>query len=233
MKRLIGTRPMSTEDGVYIGTLRPGGLVLTFTCQVLDVDISRPPDHIGTDELPHQGGVIPGDPQTKKNGIVRGIPGTKRANDDRVEKGRPASGTQRLQNGLVFGDLISSGGHQRVVTVLKGHREIDNHGKLLASLVTLFYFDVATSSSIERQAAASTGRLLCYDADTSSIHLVAETPLLGPLGPNSRKPFLLRTMVDFNHDFLSASDPSGSEASILEDFSVRSFKLCRDFVYLL
>ncbi|GFQ99651.1 hypothetical protein TNCT_559411 [Trichonephila clavata] len=134
MKRLIGTRPMSTEDGVYIGTLRPGGLVLTFTCQVLDVDISRPPDHIGTDELPHQGGVIPGDPQTKKNGIVRGIPGTKRANDDRVEKGRPASGTQRLQNGLVFGDLISSGGHQRVVTVLKGHREIDNHG--LATLLS-------------------------------------------------------------------------------------------------
>ncbi|GFQ99647.1 hypothetical protein TNCT_559391, partial [Trichonephila clavata] len=184
----------------------PGGLVLTFTCQVLDVDISRPPDHIGTDELPHQGGVIPGDPQTKKNGIVRGIPGTKRANDDRVEKGRPASGTQRLQNGLA---------------------------SCWPPLVTLFYFDVATSSSIERQAAASTGRLLCYDADTSSIHLVAETPLLGPLGPNSRKPFLLRTMVDFNHDFLSASDPSGSEASILEDFSVRSFKLCRDFVYLL
>ncbi|GFQ99088.1 hypothetical protein TNCT_724471 [Trichonephila clavata] len=99
--------------------------------RVLDVDISRPPDHIGTDELPHQVGVFPGDPQTKKNGIVRGIPGTKRANDDRVEKGRPASGTQRLQNGLVFGDLIISGGHQRVVTVLKGHRKIDSHGLAL------------------------------------------------------------------------------------------------------
>ncbi|GFQ99652.1 hypothetical protein TNCT_559421 [Trichonephila clavata] len=111
----------------------PGGLVLTFTCQVLDVDISRPPDHIGTDELPHQGGVIPGDPKRRRTESFAD-PGTKRANDDRVEKGRPASGTQRLQNGLVFGDLISSGGHQRVVTVLKGHREIDNHG--LATLLS-------------------------------------------------------------------------------------------------
>ncbi|GFQ63835.1 hypothetical protein TNCT_482961 [Trichonephila clavata] len=60
--------------------------------------------------------------------------GTKRANDDRVEKGGLASGTQRLQNGLVFGDLIISGGHQRVVAVLEGHRKIDNHG--LATLLS-------------------------------------------------------------------------------------------------
>ncbi|GFV74012.1 hypothetical protein TNCV_904431 [Trichonephila clavipes] len=36
--------------------------VLTFARQMLNVDISRPPDGIGADELPHQHGISPGDP---------------------------------------------------------------------------------------------------------------------------------------------------------------------------
>ncbi|GFV74000.1 hypothetical protein TNCV_904391 [Trichonephila clavipes] len=36
--------------------------ILTFARQMLNVDISRPPDGIGADELPHQHGISPGDP---------------------------------------------------------------------------------------------------------------------------------------------------------------------------
>ncbi|GFV74004.1 hypothetical protein TNCV_904361 [Trichonephila clavipes] len=61
-KKLSGRRDTGTAKGRGEERRQCDQGVLTFARQMLNVDISRPPDGIGADELPHQHGISPGDP---------------------------------------------------------------------------------------------------------------------------------------------------------------------------